>query len=332
MNELTIMTEMQQMPDEGAWRDWIEAEVTDFSILLGVIYAENNTSTIEKGKTYYLCREDDKVRLSGPHEPDCYDRIWGIRPALMFSSNSIIPTNGGSGAPKRANDGFLEVEYGYYPQKAASKEMQQRLERTFQAGGLLKTGKKYTTDSRNRDDRSKEFSPIQHEEFQLDGKRYVRVEMNSFNGIAKLSNGESYRDGDPVWVEVQPVKWLINEKQKIMLTDKIILSGIEFNKDKNTPFNETTIKRFLDTYLSKELEQSKEIVKTDEPGQRMTMRGTSEEQNTSKKQTPKTIEEENKTAKIRNIEGLVKRIKEVDSRIIEEREKQKKIIHDTFNK
>lgn len=42
---------------------------------------------------------------------------------------------------KRAGDGVLEVEYGFYPQKAVSKDMQERLERAFKSGSLSRTGK-----------------------------------------------------------------------------------------------------------------------------------------------------------------------------------------------
>ena len=92
--------------------------------------------------------------------------------------------------------------------------------------------------------------------------RYVRVEANSdFGGNAfTLSNGEQYRDGDNVWVEVSPVKWLVDEREKVMLTDKLIFSGVQFNhtRDYHTKdFDKTDIKTFMDRYLSRDLEQSR---------------------------------------------------------------------------
>ena len=192
----------------------------------------------------------------------------GARPALPFSSIDRIPTNGVSGAPKKARDGVLEVEYGYYPQKAVSRDMQERLERAFERRSLSRTGKKYTTDSRKYDEYEKMFSPKQHEEFQLDGKRYVRVEANFFfRREYKLSNGESYRDGDPVWVEVSPVKWLVDERAKMMLADKLIFAGVQFKhtRDYHTEdFDRTDIKTFMDRYLSKELEQSRGTIELGE--------------------------------------------------------------------
>ena len=220
-----------------------------------------------EGRTgYYWTKSDNRndARAVAANGSICWDNVnerdGGARPALPFSSIDSIPTNGVSG--KRAGDGVLEVEYGYYPQKAVSRDMQQKLERAFERRSLSRTGKKYTTDSRKYNKYAEVFSPKQHEEFKLDGKKYVRVEANScFNGGEfKLSNGEIYRDGDPVWVEVAPVKWLVDEKAKMMLTDKLIFSGVQFKhpRDYHTEdFDKADIKTFMDKFLSKELEQSR---------------------------------------------------------------------------
>lgn len=193
------------------------------------------------------------------------DRNVGTRPALPLSSISNIPTNGVSGC--RANDGILEVEYGYYPQKAVSSVMQYKLEQAFQRRSLSKTGKKYTTDSKKYYEFDEEFSPKQLEEFLLDEKRYVRVEANISDVFCKLSNGEEYMDGEPVWVEVAPVKWLVDERAKLMLTDKVIFAGVQFTHTKHyhtEDFDRTDIKIFMDRYLSIELEQSRGTIEVGE--------------------------------------------------------------------
>ena len=108
-------------------------------------------------------------------------RTGGARPALPFSSIGLIPTNGESG--KRARDGILEVEYGYYPQKAVSKDMQERLEREFKNRRISRTRNTSTTDSRRYNAYDEKFEPKQHQEYEYKGRRYVRVEANpSFGG------------------------------------------------------------------------------------------------------------------------------------------------------
>ena len=279
MSSFTFLTDAQCFGEDKLdiiKKREIKAAITDFSILLGG-WVDRNTDywhidgddSLEGRAGYYWTKSDDRdndvhtVRGNGKMDSHYVDgRRGGARPALPFSSISSIPTNGVSGAPKRAGDGVLEVEYGYYPQKAVSRDMQERLERAFKRRSLSRTGKKYTTDSRKFYEKYKVFSPKQHEEFQLDGKRYVRVEANScFDGDEfKLSNGESYKDGDPVWVEVSPVKWLVDERAKMMLADKLIFAGVQFKhtRDYHTKdFDITDIKTFMDTYFAKELVQSR---------------------------------------------------------------------------
>ena len=249
-----------------------QAAITDFSILLGAYvsdYHVENDSSLEGRTGYYWTKSDDgdnDVLVVLAHGRwDSYSvnsRTGGARPALPFSSISNIPTNGESG--KKARDGILEVEYGYYPQKAVSKDMQERLERAYRSGSISKTRNSYTTDSRRYDAYDEKFAPKQHEEYEYNGKRYVRVEANSDFGSSAftLSNGENYRNGDNVWVEVSPVKWLIDERAKVMITDKLIFSGVQFNHTRNyhtRDFDKTDIKTFMDRYLSRDLVQSRGI-------------------------------------------------------------------------
>ena len=273
MSDFTFLTEEQYFGDDKL--DILEkrgtkAAITDFSILLGAYvfdYHIDNDSSLEGRTGYYWTKSDDGdndarvVNGNGyMHSGNVSMRGGGARPALPFSSISSIPTNGESG--KRARDGVLEVEYGYYPQKAVSRDMQDRLERAYKSGTISKTRNSYTTDSRKYNAYDEKFLAKQHEEYEYNGKRYVRVEANSdFEGEEfQLSNGESYRDGDNVWVEVQPVKWLVDERAKVMITDKLIFSGVQFNYRRNyhtRDFDKTDIKTFMDRYLSRDLEQSR---------------------------------------------------------------------------
>ena len=273
MSDFTFLTEEQYFGDDKL--DILEkrgtkAAITDFSILLGAYVSDyhiDNDSSLEGRTGYYWTKSDDGdndahvVYEDGRRtNVNVFRRTGGARPALPFSSISSIPTNGESG--KRARDGVLEVEYGYYPQKAVSRDMQDRLERAYKSGTISKTRNSYTTDSRKYDAYNEKFLAKQHEEYEYNGKRYVRVEANSDfkGGEFQLSNGESYRDGDNVWVEVQPVKWLVDERAKVMITDKLIFSGVQFNYTRNyhtRDFDKTDIKTFMDRYLSRDLEQSR---------------------------------------------------------------------------
>lgn len=276
MNNFTFLTQEQCFKNDKLdifEKRGTKAAITDFSVLLGGWVWEHaeNDSSLEGRTGCYWTKSDDgdtNARVVEDNGSSCrrnvQKRYIGARPALLFSSIGSIPTNGESG--KRARDGILEVEYGYYPQKAVSKDMQERLEKAYRSGSISKTRNSYTTDSIAYNEYDTSFQPQTHQEYEYNGKRYVRVEANSYydGGDLTLSNGEQYRDGDNVWVEVQPVKWLVDEKEKVMLTDKLIFSGVQFNhtRDYHTrDFDKTDIKTFMDRYLSRDLVQSRSMLK-----------------------------------------------------------------------
>ena len=270
MSEFTFLTQEQFFEDDKLdifKKRGTKAAVTDFSILLGAYvsnYHVDGDSSLEGRTGYYWTRSDDgaiDARVVNASRSGYFPvnlRNGGARPALPFSSIDRIPTNGVSG--RRAKDGILEVEYGYYPQNAVSKDMQTRLEREYSSGRIRKTGNGYTTDSRAYDAYDDSFLAQRHEEYEYNGKRYVRVQANSYyDGMDfTLSNGEDYCDGNSVWVEVAPVKWLVDERAKMMITEKLIFAGVQFNKERNyhtRDFDRTDIKTFMDRYLARDLVQ-----------------------------------------------------------------------------
>ena len=268
MSDFTFLTEEQCFGDnklDVLKKRGTQAAITDFSILLGANVYDNGSS-LERRAGWYWTKSDDGdndarvVYDYGSINNFCVcSRQGGARPALPFSEVGSILTNGES--VKRAKDGILEVEYGYYPQKAVAKNMQERLEMAYKNRTISRTKNSYITDSVAYDDYDTSFQPQAHQEYEYNGKRYVRVNANSYYGgiYFTLSNGEKYKDGDSVWLEVSPVKWIVDEKSHMMITEKIIFAGVQFNRESNyhtEDFDKTNIKTFMDRYLSRDLEQS----------------------------------------------------------------------------
>lgn len=268
MNDFTFLTE-EQCFDSSRKLEILEkrgtiAPITDFSILLGGYVSDychyNNSNSLEDRSGWWWTKTPYDDGASIVYNNDCSDddvdlRSGGARPALPYSSIRNISSNG-----VRGKDGILEVEYGEYPQKAASKRLQDELERAYNysQSAIKKTGKTYTTDSRRYDKYNEEFSAQIIEEYSfVDGKKYVRLKANScYDGMEfKLSNGEKYKDGDYVWVEVRPIKWLIDEKSDIALSERLLFVGVQFKNERNYEgeFNKTDIKEFMDKYFSKDI-------------------------------------------------------------------------------
>lgn len=217
-----------------------------------------------KGRTsWFWTRSDDNdndVRAVNKHgdRDDLfrYLRYGAVRPALQSSVifSQISPNR------VRGYNGTEEVEYGEYPQYAADSRMQSILESEYNRG-MNKTGRSYTFDSVKYDDYDTGFNPVTYEEYEYQGKKYIRIRANSdFDGNKfKLSNGVEYRDGDYVWVEVSPVKWLIDDRTGILVSKIGLVSGIRFldrNHNYKGDFSRTEMKEYLDRYMIRDLTQT----------------------------------------------------------------------------
>lgn len=249
-----------------------KAAVTDLCVLTGSYLCEDTDYNIDEdrsltGRTsWFWTRSDDgdndvrAVDRTGNrwHYRYRYKRNGAVRPVLpsAFLLHKI--------SLNRARMGYnraTEVEYGEYPQNAADSKMQNILESKYKTGGMNKTGKSYTFDSVKVDDYDTGFKPVTYEEYEYQGKEYIRIKANSdfSGGKFKLSNGVEYRDGDYVWVEVSPVKWLIDDRTGILISKKGLVSGIRF-LDKRTnykgDFDRTEMKEYLDRYMLPNLTQT----------------------------------------------------------------------------
>lgn len=240
-----------------------QAAITDFSILLGGYFSEdhyiNNEKKLENRTGWYWTCTDDKdhdARIINSAGKDgrkqINNRHGGARLALLFTQIKSIYSN-----KLRRNDGILEIEYGEYPQQVAPQDLQLKLERLYSSRvlELCETKNSYTIDS------------IKYDEYKYRGKKYVRVTANIANiyddKIITLSNGVYYRNNDVVWVEVQPIKWLIDEEKNIAITEKIIFAGIPFNNERNYEglYRTTDIKKFIDNIFSVDIIPPKVEVK-----------------------------------------------------------------------
>ena len=249
-----------------------KAIITDLCILTGSYIwketiVEDLSSTVRT--SWFWTRSDDGSRdvvvvFRRGYRSFCsrYARYGAVRPALQSSVifSQIFPNR------VRGYNGTEEVEYGEYPQNAADSRMQNILESEYNRG-MNKTGRSYTFDSVRYDDYDTGFIPVTYEEYEYQGKKYIRIKANSDFGGDRfmLSNGVKYRDGDYVWVEVSPVKWLIDDRTGILISKKGLVSGIRFlNKSTNYKgdFSKTEMKEYLDRYMSKELFQTTKTKET----------------------------------------------------------------------
>ena len=247
-----------------------DVKYDDSYITSTIVEFYNSVDKYYVQKAYYngFFRQFGEHRFWAP--PNGYlagtNELCNIRPLLRFTSITNIPIN--DGKIKKAYDGLLEVEFGYYPQKEVSENLNEKLKKEYNKGNLKRTGNIYTILSpiskevKNSLETNMKSLPIGEiepytektssikllEENEYEGKRYVYIPY-----------------GKEKWFEVLPVKWIIDKKSKVMLADQIILSGVPFDNNNNLSnypydFKESIIKKFMDNFFVKNLEQSKEVV------------------------------------------------------------------------
>ena len=177
-------------------------------------------------------------------------RVTSARPALPPSEVSkISPSEAMAGV-----NGVQIAEYGEYPQTVADDETHERLERLYNSKSLHTTGKNYTFDSVGLCNYDTSFQATSYSEYEMDGRRYIRVPGRPANSDSKLSTGEQVEEGEPYWVEVQPIEWLV-DKSGWMVSKKCLFAGIQFDtKAYYDDFSKTFMKHYLDTYFAKEME------------------------------------------------------------------------------
>lgn len=268
MSKLTLL-EMDQVDSLDIFEKYgTRAAISDFAICLGGYVSDNYTNEgnhLKNRTGWYWTKTDDgsnDVRVVASngdrHWNHVYERYVGCRPALPFSEISRISSNRVRGI----ND---EIEYGEYPQSVAKN--QKELERLFKKGKLsISTLPGPTIDTQKYNAYNKDFKPEQLIRYEYNRESFVRVKVNSsFDGdYFKLSDGNSYKDGDYVWIKYEPVKWLSSKKDNIAVCKNIICAGVQFNQVSNYTgnFSLTNMYNYIDIYLTKDLNLNNTYKKT----------------------------------------------------------------------
>ncbi len=179
---------------------------------------------------------------------------YGGRPAISYKKIRQKCRN------TKVNEfGILETEYGMYPQQVAKDDVIKELEKVFLNNTLKKTGNKYSfrpSYSLNRNTFNLDYDAYNYDEYEYEGKRYIRF-ITSFKcdyTSEELSNNRYPSSYDVIWLEVQPIKWLIDKQNDIALSEKILFSGVPFHDAKGLySFENSDIKRFMDDFFAKEI-------------------------------------------------------------------------------
>ena len=266
MIQVTLLTEDQIWGEsslEVIKKYGTKVALSDLAIVLGGWLGSAGT-TIEGDRSGYIWTASALLDLglvrTITHAGDfCYyypnRRRDGVRPVLLKKTTDKIKN------PKikkilLPND--LEVKvafFGEYPQKSVKVKLSEVLEKMYHNRELKKLKEFYTFDTAGLTDYEQGMKPKKYFVYAYGDKKYIRVEGRPADSDSILSNGKDVQIGDPYWIEILPIEWLVDENTGIWISKKALLSGIRFGQydsyDGN--FKKTDMFAYLKEYFSKEM-------------------------------------------------------------------------------
>lgn len=230
--------------------------ITDFAILLGGVSVENENQIRERTGRWSISNSDGDGDISCVSENGkihwCYadDRFCSARPVLLYTDLDLFKN-----AIMTNEQGILELEYGEYPQYLAGANICEELDKNLKMGILKETGKTYTTDSRRWNDPEQDFLPMTHKEYVYKGKKYVNAIMKDYGINHILSDGTKANPKKNNWIEVLPITWYVDQQNKMLISKKLLVSGIRFCKAKEYQgeFKKTEMYYYLSNFFAKDI-------------------------------------------------------------------------------
>jgi len=230
--------------------------ITDYAILLGGEVSSSYFTIDERRAGFWWTSSinDNNERCAiyadgtKKWEPP-YPRMIGARPSISYESikDKINVVN---------EKDIFEVEFGEYPQTITKKEISVSLEELYEQNLLNKTGKVYSADNINSLDSYTPFEYRSFEEYEYQNNKYIRFLVGVNPQAFKLSNEEIVEEDKVYWIKVEPIKWIVDIEEDIMISKDILFAGIQMDKDITNwspNFEDTQMKEFLDKYFSNEI-------------------------------------------------------------------------------
>ena len=258
-NEVTLLSYEETVEDkkiEVIDKVGTQCAVSDFAILLGADISEVNHVSNDKslkGRTCGWCLSS----FDGTGDMLVYDNhgdLQWILPGVRYGCiRPVIPFDNIDDFVIYSRDkSILETPYGEYPQYVVSTDLQKILDKELANGNLKETEKTYETDSININLENERFAPIEHVEYEYDGKRYVRVKSRDDISEHFLSNYTIALPNRYYWIEVAPITWYVDKKAKLLVSKIALAAGIRYGKYTGD-FKNTEMYMFLNKYFAKDI-------------------------------------------------------------------------------
>ena len=256
-----------------------EAEVTDYAISRGTEYypikgkyfnakdLPKNSPLLDKK----VCEYWTSTKVDGS-AAKCYSYgRFGINKEVVWSDNNgiriVIPFQDikyevtGSYSDDYGKGEVTTVLFGEYPQRVLDYSERHTMDRLFEKGELIPTGKYYPAwgymNELFYDGIDRKFERDEYPEYEYNGKKYVKAKRAVFEND----------DNRTIWAVVEPIEWIIDKKTDLAITKKCIIGGIPLNRKGIYlgNFEDTLVQQFLDKEFTYDIGDNEiEFKKTDD--------------------------------------------------------------------
>lgn len=160
------------------------------------------------GMNYYLADGESCDRFGRPNP--CRENA--VRPALLLE-----PGEEAFLQKKRSDGSVTTVEYGFYPTHILDRSLRDLAEKNLSQHSLYDTGRHIMVKDR------------QHPVYRLNGRHLIviTVEDGGANGFLTLSDGSIVSEGDRVFLEFRPVRWLYDPEQHLLVSAMVLFAGLD---------------------------------------------------------------------------------------------------------
>ncbi len=134
-----------------------------------------------------------------------------VRPALLLEEGEEALLQ-----KKRTEGTVTTVEYGWFPTHVLDRSLREMAEKELQESSMPECGFSVSI-------AGKEY-PV----YRLGAKQIVilKAEQNSAVGYLQLSDGSIASEGDRVFLEMRPVRWLYDERERLLISCQALFAGL----------------------------------------------------------------------------------------------------------
>ena len=194
------------------------------------------------------CHVTEFARLLGARM--YYYHAMSVRPVIPAEvASKLIPNRVSRCNTAQVGQTYLTTSYGDYPQDIVHHSTEKKLNKALREKKIRQTGNTYTVNFIEKHETQLIYTTEILPEYEFEQNRYVPVTAKVKNvhwtdctdEIKPIKNGKSY------WVQVRPIRWLIDEKTGLWISQSALLSGLSEDSPNNLSkdFKESFLNRYL---------------------------------------------------------------------------------------